>query len=136
MRLGIYIYIVSTLSNHRLLTVTTVNTAFFLFIDLSIHPSSIHPSIHSSIHSSIHPFIHPSIHPFIHPSIHLSVHPSIHPLHPCLPKSKTFFLCCTELNTCPHLETQEALRKAIPRYSQINQIPPFTYSSLIRKVQL
>ena len=117
--------------------------SFFLFIDLStIHPS-IHPSIHPFIHSSIHPSIHsaicpsfhhcipnPSIHPSNYPSIHSSICPSFHS-HPCLSKSKIFFLCCTKLNTCPHLETQEALRKAIPHYSQIYQRPPFTYASQV-----
>lgn len=34
------------------------------------------------------------------------------------------------------LETQEALRKAIPRYSKIDQRPPFTYASLIRQAIL
>ena len=33
-----------------------------------------------------------------------------------------------------HAETQEALRKAIPRYAKIDQRPPFTYASLIRQV--
>lgn len=33
-------------------------------------------------------------------------------------------------------ETQEALRKAIPRYSKIDQRPPFTYASLIRQAIL
>ncbi|CAI8030048.1 Forkhead box protein P4 [Geodia barretti] len=31
-------------------------------------------------------------------------------------------------------ESQEALRKAMPRYSNIDQRPPFTYASLIRQV--
>jgi hypothetical protein len=34
------------------------------------------------------------------------------------------------------LETQDALRKAIPRYSVIDQRPPFTYASLIRQAIL
>lgn len=33
-------------------------------------------------------------------------------------------------------ESQDALRKAIPRYSQIDQRPPFTYASLIRQAIL
>ena len=39
---------------------------------------------------------------------------------------------CVCLWSCA--ETQEALRKAIPRYAKIDQRPPFTYASLIRQV--
>ena len=33
-----------------------------------------------------------------------------------------------------YAESQEVLRKAIPRYSNVDQRPPFTYASLIRQV--
>lgn len=32
------------------------------------------------------------------------------------------------------VESQEQLRKAIPKYANIDQRPPFTYASLIRQV--
>jgi len=32
------------------------------------------------------------------------------------------------------IESQEQLRKAIPKYANIDQRPPFTYASLIRQV--
>ena len=34
-----------------------------------------------------------------------------------------------------YIESQEALRKAMPRYANIDQRPPFTYASLIRQVR-
>lgn len=47
-------------------------------------------------------------------------------------ESSTEYLSCS--NVIAYTETQEALRKAIPRYAKIDQRPPFTYASLIRQV--
>ena len=107
----------------------------------------IHPSIHSSIHLSSHPsfhlFIHPSVHPSIPSSIHPSIHPFIHPsIHPFIHSSIILYtlVFLSPRNMFPLLyytkylstfRNQEALHKAILRYSQINQRPSLTFSGIL-----
>ena len=69
--------------------------------------------------------IYPSLPPSLPPTLTLSLPPSL-PLS--LPPSLT--------SPSPLSESQEALRKAIPRYAKLDQRPPFTYASLIRQVSL